>query len=664
MKKKAKKTLLLVTGITTLGSCAYLSKSTLDIPEKRNFPVNSKISPCEDFHKYTCSVLEGDFKLPSNRSRYIFAFSDSSERILNFKKEYFKKLNTLEPKDKIESTLKTIYSACMDKKSSFNDENSIKNKLISDLSQLNTRTQLLNYLSRQIISPQEGFIRIGVINNQDKPSYNDLFLLPNTMSLPEKTYYQNSQLQKDFIALTSLLFQKIGKKNPEQIAKNIFAYEKALADVFPTPLQFRKLITTRTGITKKEILKKYPNLNLKELLKKTPNRTHIRNFTPLALAYTNQMLGGLSLETIKNIYLFQNLKDILDESAPEYIAEKTEFESNYLGGPNERPDRQERCTRVVMDNFQMELDFILVPKMFPNFPRERFVQLAESIRQTLIKTLKENKWLSSRGRIGAIKKISKAKLYLVTPLNEKEWNFNPTGTYSRTTPISNILQLHHLKTQKKISELGTSISDGRWEMGPLRVNAYYDPTMNHFVLPIAILQAPFFDTENTRAQNLAAIGTVIGHELGHGIDDQGRKYDYKGQLRSWVSKSDIKELKKRTDPLISQFKKVNHNGELTLGENIGDLVGLSTSFRTAFPNYKSGTVPKKQLQEFFLQYARVWCEVQTPSMRERRLKTDPHALGFARINEQMKHQPAFKDAYSCKEEDPMVLNKNKVIQVW
>ncbi len=200
------------------------------------------------------------------------------------------------------------------------------------------------------------------------------------------------------------------------------------------------------------------------------------------------------------------------------------------------------------------------------------------------------------------------------------------------------------------------------ENGPLTVNAGYSPSDNKFMMPIGILQYPFFDREGSLLENLGAVGVVIGHELGHGIDDQGSKYDENGELRDWMSSADLENLSSRGQKMIDQFDKIGHNGQNTLGENIADLVGITFAYRAAFPNPSLASTKDKQT--FFISYARLWCNVTRPGAEEEKLKTDPHSLGWARINEQVKHQKGFAEAFSCKPGDPMTLPESERITIW
>lgn len=629
----------------------------------RTYEVDTKISPCHDFHAYVCGETEKKFKLPQDRPAYFFAFSDSAESLLNYKKKYFSTLATIQAKDSREQKLKDAYLACMNPSEQKIDEEAYISRLKAELSQLNDRKQLQEYIGGKMLTGDASFYEHIVLGNMDDPNYNDSVVMPSTMTFPERSYYAKPGAREDLTAVMSLFFKELGVVEAEKRAKELYAYEEAFAQVFPVPLEIRDLLNKKTRISK-EKFKRWNQLGLTAFLDKIPSKTVIRDISPMALSYVNKALASLPLEQLKDFYLYYALRDYVEESSPVYFAKYYELRAKYMGASPVRPDRDERCTTYIMKTFKMELDSILWRRIFPDFPTEKFVGIVETIRSSLIETLKENRWLSEKAKSGAIKKMSTAKMMLVAPENEIQWNFNPETFVSSTATVSNDIALKGALKLRALSELNGKAKVERWEFGPLNVNAYYDPSHNHFVVPVAILQSPFFDKSMTDIQNLAGIGTVIGHELGHGIDDKGYLYDEVGRLRTWVTKKDIAGLKKHSDPLVTLFNQAGHNGRLTLGENTGDNVGLSASFRSAFPAYQTGKYSIEKLREFYLQYGRVWCEVQTDSFREMRLKIDPHSLGKERINQQVKQQSGFYEAYGCKSGDAMFIPENQRVKIW
>jgi len=260
--------------------------------------------------------------------------------------------------------------------------------------------------------------------------------------------------------------------------------------------------------------------------------------------------------------------------------------------------------------------------------------------------------------------MQSAKLQLVKPMTDEEWDFNPPADYSPTKPYENQRLLRHNLIRKKLNELKTKRNRDRWDMGPLTVNAYYSPPDNKFVMPIGILQYPFYDPALPDETNLGAVGAVMGHELGHGIDDKGSLYDYKGRLIQWLTNKDLKEFHRRGGKLVDQFNAAGFNGELTLGENIGDLTGVTFAYHAAFPKTADASQNLEGKRNFFLEYGRLWCTVMRPKFKELLLKVDSHSAGPARVNEQVKHQDGFAEAYSCKPGDKLYLPPGERVRIW
>jgi putative endopeptidase len=632
-----------------------------EIPLKREFPVNPDMNPCENFYAYTCSKVDESFKLREDRSIHTFSFSDSAERILESKKKYLKELLTDKNLTRRGKVLRTIYSACMNEEAQKKEEKLLVTNGLNELNAIKTNEEFQKYLSEKIISKDFTFINIDNIANQDDPQWDDIYALADLQSLPERSYYDKPEVTKDLESLMVDFFKIVDPTNAEVRARAVLNFEKDFTKTYPLPSEFRELISKKTEINRTDLLKKYPNFRLDSALQFVPNRTKIRNLTPDNFAFLNRALTERPLQELKDVYAFHSLSDEMDDAYPDFFNKRFEFTRKHLGGPNVRPDRQERCTKLVMSRFGREMDAELLPKMFPNFPQQKVIQLAEKIRASILKGIDKNQWLSLPAKAKALSKIKLARLQLVKPNRDEDWDFNPSGKYSESTPIENIRGLQLKLSKRMYQRLHQPRNRNLWGMSPLTINAYYSPSDNKFVLPIGILQYPFYDPSLPEQTNMAAVGMVIGHELGHAIDDKGSRYDETGRLKSWMSDVDVKTFHERGARLAEQFKKVKHDGELTLGENVADLVGLTFAFDAAFPNGQGDVAAKK---DFFTQYGRLWCTVTRPKYMEMLLKTDSHARGEARVNEQVKHQPSFKEAYSCPEGSPMTLKSDEVVRIW
>lgn len=636
------------------------------IPLRRDFPINPSINPCTDFYAHTCSKVIDSFQLRDDRSRHYFAFDDSKERLLEAKKKYLSSLIESEKKlSPVSSRLKNLYASCMNAGARAQEERAWVGEKLDQLAKIKTREEFQRFLAEQIFSGESPWISIGDLPSLENPARSDVVLMSDLMFLPERSYYMKPDILVDEMRLVEEFFRTIGASNPSNRAMSVVTFEKDFSTQYPLPADFRVRFNEKREIKRSDLLKKFKNLKLGQALQRMPTSTHIRHVIPESLDFVNRALDRYSLEDLKSIYLFHSLGTVLDDGYPQYYAKLFEFRKSRLGGPMKRPERDERCAEWVIRRFGRELDSELLPILFPRFPETKLVSLVESVRSSIIAGLKENQWLSASARKAAIAKMKSAHLRLVKPRTAKEWDFPPPAHYSATQFLNNN-RLHSRNLNlKMLKELAGPRNRVRWYMTPLTVNAYYNASDNEFVLPIGILQYPFFDPALSDEANLGAMGAVVGHELGHGIDDEGSKYDSKGALRAWMSAKDLSEFESRTSGLIEQFNSIGHNGKLTLGENIGDLVGLSFAYRAArLPEVLKTQEELHRAREFFYQYARAWCGVERPQYSELQRKTNPHSAPSARTNEQVKHQHAFQEAFQCKQGDAMVLPAEKRIRVW
>jgi len=632
-----------------------------EFPERREFAVSEANPPCKDFYQYACHEVISHFKLREDRSSHTFSFGDQAERLLQAKKNFMKVLPSLPNPSPRAQAMKNIYAACMNEDAGKAEEKDLVKNEVTKISAIKNREEMQKLVSDRVDQPEQGFVTFFDFPNQDDPNWEDIGFDSDVRTFPENSYYENASAMKDLEELATDFFKTIKLSNPKERAQSVIAYEKAVSSIYPQPAEQRERMSQRNSVTRAELTKKYPALGLDRFLKRLPNRVKFRDLIPEGLVFANKELSEGDLERLKNVLLFHSVSKYMDDAYASYFKKKFDFSHKHLGGPAVRPVREERCTKLVVGQFSKELDAEMLPILFPQFPKEKVITLADQIRSALIANLKENKWLSKGAKKEAMAKMKGAKLLLVSPNNDEEWYFNPDATYSPTQKYANSKLLNKNLMDRQIAELSKKRSRSRWLMSPLEMNAYYIPMDNVFVLPIAILQYPFFDPALPMETNLAAIGSVIGHELGHGIDDKGALYDQSGKLRAWMTPKDLKNFHERGDQFVERFNKLGHNGKLTLGENIGDHVGITTAYRAAFHG-KSPTLEAKKA--FFVQYARAWCNVMRPAYREMMLKTNPHAMGEARVNEQVRHLPDFQTAFSCKAGDPMYLPVSEQIKVW
>lgn len=633
------------------------------IPEKREFPINPDISPCENFYEHVCSKVRDTFQLPENRSRWMFSANDAAERLLDAKKNFFRALEKgYVPGTERAKQTRDYYKACMNAPARTKEEITRLHREKNLILGLKSADELADLAQHRIDQPGETFLGVFDIANQADPSRNDAALMASWTTLPERSYYHKDDVMKDFEALVTSLFENAGIDKAAQRAKWVVEFEKAFADANPLPAERRDRFSEDRYFSVPQWLTEYPHLKLERILTKIPEKIKIRRPIPEGFDFMEKALTNRPLEELKSVYLFHSLNSFMDDAYPNYYAKKFEFSRKHFGGAPKRPDRQERCTKETMRAFSKEIDEELITTLFPNFPEKKIEEIVNKVRASLLKELEQNKWLSNQARKEAQRKIAQAHMFLVKPKREEDWGFNLLARYNPKTPLANQELLAMKQTEKMFNELPEPRNRNEWSMSPLELNAYYSPSDNKFVMLQGMLQPPFFDSAKSDLENIAAIGSTVGHELGHSIDDQGSKYDADGKLQSWMTEADKKEFHRRGEAMVKLFDGIGHNGKLTLGENIGDLVGLLSSYAAAFPEPKKATIEDER--KFFYAFAVPECYKSRPGVDEQQIKTDPHSLGFARINQQVMQSSAFARAFSCKAGDKMVIPEKDQIRIW
>ncbi len=633
------------------------------IPQRRPFPVNSALDPCDNLYQYACSKALACFKLREDRSSHVFAFNDSAERLLDKKKNFLKTLSSETHANSTWSrSLANFYAACTNAEAGKIEEKTEVQQTLTALEHMKSRKALLDFFADQNLASKVGLIDYGSTSDLEDADRSDIIVDPSPlMNLPERSYYHNPEMMSAFENLIADFFQTLGLSNAKKRAHEIVKFEKGLAESYPLPEEVRKLANEKRYVKRAKMIRDLPNLRLDKILQPIPHAIVFRDLFPASLKHVNRQFSALSLQTLKDIYTYNALSPLMDDAYPHYFAKKFEFNKKFLGGANKRPERDERCAMGVMSNFGKELDHELIEKLFPTFPTEKFEHLVEKIRVSMVDRIEKNSWLSARGREGALRKLRAIKMRLVKPKNAKEWDLQRLGDYRPDTRIANSVQQRKLSREKMLEELSKKRNRDAWEMNPLMVNAYYDPSNNTFNMPMGILQYPFFDGELKDYENFGAVGVVVGHEIGHAFDDNGAKFNELGVLQDWMTPEDLQNFKRLGSILVEQYNKAGHNGQLTLGENIADTTGLNFSYGAAFPN---GEGTKEAKQGFFLQWARAWCGTMRDTEYQRRIKLDPHSQTEVRVNEPVKHQKGFYDAFSCKTGDKMFLPEDKRLQMW
>jgi putative endopeptidase len=359
-----------------------------------------------------------------------------------------------------------------------------------------------------------------------------------------------------------------------------------------------------------------------------------------------------------------NLNEAMDQ-------QNFEFYSKELRGTEEQRPMWRRGVSVVNRSLGEIVGKVYVKKHFPEEAKRRMDTLVANLIKAYEVSIKELDWMSDETKTQALDKLSKFRPKIGYP---DKWRDYSSLSINGDDYYSNVKSATLFEYNRNLAKLGQPIDRDEWGMTPQTVNAYYNPTLNEIVFPAAILQPPFFDLNADDAVNYGAIGAVIGHEIGHGFDDTGSTFDGDGALRNWWTESDLTEFKSRTEALVAQYNEfkvfpdLNVNGEFTLGENIGDLGGLSIALKA----YKVSLNGKEAAvmdgftgeQRVFLGYAQAWLGKSRDEALRVQVNTDPHSPRDFRVNGVVRNIPEFYEAFNVKPTDSLYLAPEKRVKIW
>jgi putative endopeptidase len=541
--------------------------------------------------------------------------------------------------------------------------------------------KVLAYLHTYRLGPLFGFSA-----GQDKKSSNDVIpqFYQGGLGLPERDYYtkddpKSVEIRGKYIEHIVNLFKLVG--DDEQTAKAkadvVMKIETRLANASMTKLQQRDPEATYNKFTPDELKKYTPDfnwdiyfnivgLNDAGKFEKGINIGQKDFFTEV-----NKMMSDVNLNDWKiylNWHLINRTADLLSS---DFVNEDFDFNSRIMGGVKEQQPRWKRMLGMVNRSAGELLGKVYVDKMFSPKAKEKALKMVNNITSILKERIQNLSWMDNSTKDAAINKLSKFTVKIGYP---DKWRDYSGLEISRESFFNNMIKASNFSFNFNLNKIGKPVDRDEWGMTPQTINAYYNPSKNEIVFPAAILQPPFFDAEADDALNYGGIGAVIGHEITHGFDDQGRKYDGDGNLKDWWTEQDGNKYKELADMIAEQYDNftvldsVHVNGKFTLGENIADLGGLTLAYyglqkalKDKDMNLIDGYSP---VQRFFISWAQIWRINITPELSLNFINNDPHSPGIHRVNGPLSNMNEFINAFNLKEGDNMIRPKDKRVVIW
>ncbi len=504
------------------------------------------------------------------------------------------------------------------------------------------------------------------------------------LTLGAKDYYVNNDaatvaIREAFKTYIGQMFQLYGYSEVEATKKAhaIFLHETSLATISKSRTELRDPQANYNKMTLAQFKENYPNIPIEELAKAEGIKSeYIQEMIvgqPAYLANYDKITAAEDAETLKALMEWSVIRSSSSYLTDEIREANFNFFGKTMSGRKEDYPLWKRATNQVEAQMGEALGRIYCKKFFPESSKKMMETLVKNLQSSLGERIDAQTWMSDTTKAAAHEKLN--KFYVKIGYPNKWTDFSNLDIDPTKSFYENVLACRKFANEKEIAEkAGKPVDKEEWFMTPQTVNAYYNPTTNEICFPAGILQYPFFDPKADEAFNYGAIGVVIGHEMTHGFDDQGRQYDASGNLKDWWTANDAKGFEKRADLYANFFSNIkvlpdlNANGRFTLGENLADHGGLMVSFNA----FKNATA-KKPLkskdgftaeQRFFLAYAGVWGQNITDKEIRNRVKNDPHALGKWRVDGALPHIDAWYEAFGVKQGDKMFIPKGERLELW
>jgi putative endopeptidase len=522
---------------------------------------------------------------------------------------------------------------------------------------------------------------MGMWVNQDLKQSTEYitYFSQSGLGLPDRDYYfkegeQFDGYRKAYVDYIEQLLTLAGDKKAKAKAKAIFDLEKTLADKMWTRAENRDRDKTYNKKNAAE-LKKLSKLKWTKLFEgmelDEQKRANVIVFQPPYAKALGDIVPKVKVADWKT-YLELRL---LDAYAPYLHKEAVDthfaFHGKALSGQAEQRPRWKRGVSFVEGSLGEAVGKIYVDKHFKPEAKARMVQLVENLKKAFATAIDGLEWMSDETKQKAHAKLGKFTTKIGYP---DAWRDYSALEITSDDLVGNAMRANMFEHRRNLNKVGGPIDRTEWFMTPQTINAYYNPPMNEIVFPAAILQPPFFNMEADDAVNYGAIGAVIGHELGHGFDDQGRKSDGDGNLVNWWTSEDEERFKTRSDKLVGQYDQFNPiddlkvNGRLTLGENIGDLGGMTIAYKAYELSLGGKEAPVLDgftgPQRFFIGWSQIWGRKYRDEELRRRLVVDPHSPSEYRVNGVVANMPEFYSAFGIKEGDKLWLPEDQRVKIW
>ena len=684
-----KKTLLTIATMAVIATgCQHKAQLTSGV-NLDNFDTTVRLE--DDFYQYACGGWMKNNPLDAEHSRY-GAFDVLAENALKNVNDIIDSVSKNENEaGSLADKIATMYNIGMDTAKLQEQGAAPLMPYLDEINNLKTREDVWAQLLKM---HRRGYgVLFGVMGEADKDDANMCiaWAWQSGLGLGDRDYYlldegNNKNIRKGYVELIEKEFamagyDKMSGKKADKLAQTVMAFETRLAKAMNTKLENRNPQATFNRFTVDSANAVYPNIDWKGYFETMNIMEGMKSFNiaqPKYFEEVNKVLADADIETLKAYFAWQQITSAANYLSDDFVNAEFDFFGKLMSGREEIRPRWKRVTSTVEGAMGEALGQLYVEKYFPAEAKTRMETLVQNLITALGQRIDMAEWMTDQTKANAHKKLSTIYVKIGYP---NKWRDYSGLEIKNDSYYANVVRSNEFDVAYMMSKINKPVDKDEWLMTPQTVNAYYNPTTNEICFPAAILQPPFFQFDADDAANYGAIGVVIGHELTHGFDDQGRQYDENGNLNDWWTEEDAKNFDANKQCLIEAFNncvalddpelgKMNGNGELTLGENIADNGGLHVSYLAMQNAMAKKQVNKEEMdgftpeQRFFLAYAAVWASNIRPAAALQLTQMDVHSLGRNRVNVALPQVTEFIDAFGIKEGDGMWLAPEKRVVLW
>lgn len=640
------------------------------------------VDPRQDFYKYACGGWQKNHPLDGEYSQF-GTFNVLAEEARDNVRSLIETLSDDSDagiKGTIAQKISDLYAMGMDMERRNKEGNTPMRPVLERIENF-TKKNLAETVAWLSFGLDSTFFGYGVGPDPGNSNTNILHLMEAGLGLGDRDYYLEKNETNDRILNAYreyirkvMSLSGYDSEASRRISDTVIEIETEYARHKKTREERRDPILGYNVFTIDRLISDYPNFPWTDIFRLSgisePKRINVSSLK--FMAFINEYYPTLTERQIKDLMAFGAVSSSTGVLGEEFYDADFEMFSRVMSGVEEKKPLWKRAMAIPNSMFGEAVGQLYVKKYFPKENKEYMVRLVENLKGALGKHIRSLSWMSDSTKEKALEKLESLKVKIGYPDKWKDYSeiqIDPDKSY-----MENVLAASEWFTRDNYSKMDKPVDKEEWFMTPQTVNAYYSPLTNEICFPAGILQPPFFDINADDAQNYGAIGVVIGHEMTHGFDDSGRKYDKNGNLVNWWTKEDEEQFKLLTDRLEKQFDDVeiapgvHANGKFTLGENIADQGGLRVAL-SAYEDSRDGKKPDEidgfsALQRFYLAYAGVWASNIRPEEILVRTQSDPHSLAENRVNVTLRNLAPFMDAFGIKEGDNMFRKESDRVIIW